>query len=94
MMTLLVIGHDPGWRARMERILGMRAELDWIGAYAPSQRRPGHRGVAEVLLLDGDDDGIERSPRRPMLAAPRRLYVYRQPDVAAWLQFIANKAHA
>jgi DNA-binding NarL/FixJ family response regulator len=94
MMPLLVIGHDPVWRARMERILGMRAELDWIGAYAPSQQRPGHRGVAEVLLLDGDDASIERPTRRPMLPAPRRLYFYRQPDVTALLHCIASKAHA
>jgi DNA-binding NarL/FixJ family response regulator len=94
MMPLLVIGHDPAWRARMERILGMRAELDWIGAYAPSQQRPGHRGVAEVLLLDGDDASTERPPRRPMLPAPRRLYFYRQPDVTALLHCIASKAHA
>jgi DNA-binding NarL/FixJ family response regulator len=94
MMPLLVIGHDPTWRARMERILGMRAELDWIGAYAPSQQRPGHRGVAEVLLLDGDDASIERPTRRPMLPAPRRLYFYRQPDVTALLRCIASKAHA
>jgi Response regulator containing a CheY-like receiver domain and an HTH DNA-binding domain len=94
MMPLLVIGHDPGWRARMERILGMRAELEWIGAYAPSQQRPGHRGIAEILLLDGDDATVERSPRRPLLPAPRRLYFYRQPDVTALLHCIASKAHA
>jgi DNA-binding NarL/FixJ family response regulator len=94
MMPLLVIGHDPVWRARMQRILALRAELDWIGAYAPSQQRPGHRGIAEILLLDGDDAGIDRAPRRPLLPAPRRLYFFRQPDVASLLHCIASKAHA
>ena len=90
MMPLLVIGHDPVGRARMERILGMRAELDWIGAYAPSQQRPGRRGIAEVLLLDGDDPTSERPPRRPLLPSPRRLSFYRQPDVTALLHCITT----
>src|SRR5688500_8498833 len=40
-MPVLVIGLDSGWRARMQRLLAWRRELDWLGAYAPAQPRPG-----------------------------------------------------
>jgi hypothetical protein len=35
-MPVLVIGADAAWRARMQRLLATRVELDWLGAYAPS----------------------------------------------------------
>ena len=94
MMPVLVIGHDTPWRGRMQRLLGMRADLDLIGAYMPAQERPDRGGVAEVLLLDGDDPASERPSRRPLLPAPRRLYFYRQPDVKALLHCIASNGHA
>ena len=51
MMPLLVIGHDPAWRARMERILGMRARtgLDrclCAVAAAPGSPRRGRSAAA------------------------------------------------
>src|SRR5688500_17673649 len=65
-MPVLAIGFDPVWRARMQRLLATRGELDWLGAYAPKQpRRSGH-SVPALLLLDGDDPLIERERRRPL----------------------------
>ena len=93
-MPVLVIGHDPGWRARMQRLLAARGELDWLGAYAPAQPRHGDHGPPALLLLDGDDPAIERARRRPLLPPPRRLYFYRRPDVAALLRCIASHANA
>lgn len=93
-MPVLVIGLDAHWRARMQRLLAARGELEWLGAYAPAQRRPGNGGVPALLLLDGDDPRIERERRRPLLPAPHRLYFYRQPTVAALAQCIGCKAYA
>jgi DNA-binding NarL/FixJ family response regulator len=93
-MPVLVIGIDPQWRARMQRLLGTRGELQWLGAFAPAQRRPMGREPPTVLLLDGDDPLIERERRRPLLPAPRRLYFYRQPTAAALLHCIASRANA
>jgi hypothetical protein len=31
-LPVLVIGYDPGWRARMQRLLAARGELEWLGA--------------------------------------------------------------
>lgn len=93
-MPVLVIGYDPGWRARMQRMLAARGELDWLGAYAPAQPRHGDHGPPALLLLDGDDPTIERARRRPLLSPPRRLYFYRRPDVAALLHCIAGHANA
>ena len=93
-MPVLVIGHDPGWRARMQRLLAARGELDWLGAYAPAQPRHGDHGPPALLLLDGDDPAIERARRRPLLLPPRRLYFYRRPDVAALLRCITSHANA
>jgi DNA-binding NarL/FixJ family response regulator len=93
-MPVLVIGIDPQWRARMQRLLAARGELQWLGAYAPAQHRPGGREPPALLLLDGDDPLIERERRRPLLPAPRRLYFYRQPSVATLLHCIASRAHA
>ena len=91
-MPILVIGFDPRWRARMQRLLAARAELHWLGAYAPAQPRRGLPGPPALLLLDGDDPLIERERRRPLLPAPRRMYFYRRPDVAALMHCIANQA--
>lgn len=93
-MPVLAIGYDPGWRARMQRLLAARGELDWLGAYAPAQARHGDHGPPALLLLDGDDPTIERARRRPLLPPPRRLYFYRRPDVAALLRCIAGRANA
>jgi DNA-binding NarL/FixJ family response regulator len=93
-MRVLVIGLDPAWRARMQRLLATRGELDWLGAYAPAQRREGHRHAPALLLLDGDDPLIERQRRRPLLPAPRRLYFYRNPNVAALQYCIDAEANA
>ena len=95
-MPVLVIGFDPGWRARMQRLLASRGELDWLGAYAPAQpRAPRSRPrPPALLLLDGDDPLIERERRRPLLDAPRRLYFYRHPDVRALQHCIGTAANA
>ena len=93
-MPVLVIGLDPGWRARMQRLLAGRRELDWLGAYAPAQPRPGRETAPALLLLDGDDPAIDRERRRPLLPAPRRLYFYRHPDVAALHHCISTRANA
>ena len=93
-MPVLAIGLDAQWRARMQRLLAARGELEWLGAFAPAQPRAGHRIGPALLLLDGDDPRIERTCRRPLLPAPRRLYFYRQPTVAALLACIAAKASA
>jgi len=93
-MPVLVIGLDPGWRARMQRLLACRGELDWLGAYAPAQPRPGRERPPALLLLDGDDPAIERARRRPLLPSPRRLYFYRQPNVAALHHCISTQANA
>jgi DNA-binding NarL/FixJ family response regulator len=93
-MPVLVIGLDAAWRTRMQRLLAMRQELDWLGAYAPAQPRPGARGTPALLLLDGDDPRVERARRRPQLPAPRRLYFYRNPNVAALHHCIETQAHA
>ena len=59
-----------------------------------------HSGVPDIparpvlLLLDGDDPGIERERRRPLLPAPHRLYFYRQPTVASLLHCISSRANA
>jgi DNA-binding CsgD family transcriptional regulator len=92
-MPVLVIGADAGWRARMQRLLATRVELDWLGAYAPSQPRATRRSTASVLLLDGDDPDIERARRRPLLPAPRRLYFFRHPTVAALQHCVDTLAH-
>jgi DNA-binding CsgD family transcriptional regulator len=93
-MPVLVIGFDPVWRARMQRLLATRGELDWLGAYAPAQpRRDGHSAPA-LLLLDGDDPLIDRERRRPLLPAPRRLYFYRNPNIAALQHCISTEANA
>ena len=93
-MPILVIGLDAHWRARMRRLLAARGELEWLGAYMPAQRRQGHAGFVQLLLLDGDDPRIERECRRPLSPAPHRLYFYRQPGVPALLRCIAGRANA
>ena len=93
-MPVLVIGLDAAWRTRMQRLLAMRGELDWLGAYAPAQPRKAGRGAPALLLLDGDDPLVERERRRPQLPAPRRLYFYRHPNVAALHHCIETQAHA
>jgi DNA-binding NarL/FixJ family response regulator len=93
-MPVLAIGLDAHWRARMQRLLGARGELDWLGAFAPAQPRSCHRAAPALLLLDGDDPRIERECRRPLLPSPRRLYFYRRPSVASLLTCIAARANA
>src|SRR6478735_29695 len=82
-MPVLVIGLDAAWRARMQRLLAMRGELDWLGAFAPAEKRVERAGTPALLLLDGDDPTVERERRKPQLPAPRRLYFYRHPNVSA-----------
>jgi len=93
-MPVLAIGLDRHWRARMQRLLAARGELQWLGAFAPAQPRTGHPRAPVLLLLDGDDPGIERERRRPLLPAPHRLYFYRQPTVSSLLHCIASQANA
>lgn len=82
-MPLLVIGMDATWRARMQRLLATRGELDWLGAFAPAQRRQSGHAFPALLLLDGDDPRIARDNRRPLLPAPRRLFFYRRTNMAS-----------
>ena len=93
-MPVLVIGLDPVWRSRMQRLLATRGELDWLGAYAPAQPRRDGRSAPALLLLDGDDPLIDRERRRPLLPAPRRLYFYRNPNIAALQHCISTEANA
>ena len=94
-MPVLVIGLDAAWRSRMQRLLAMRGELDWLGAYAPAQRRESSvHGPPALLLLDGDDPGVERERRKPQLPAPRRLYFYRHPNVEALRHCLEAQGHA
>ena len=93
-MPVLVIGLDAAWRMRMQRLLAMRGELDWLGAYAPAQRGRKAHGPPALLLLDGDDPAVERARRKPQLPAPRRLYFYRHPNVVALHHCIETQAHA
>ncbi|WP_147653358.1 response regulator transcription factor [Vulcaniibacterium gelatinicum] len=93
-MPVLVIGRDPVWRARMQRMLALRAELEWLGAYQPAQPRRAASHPAALLLLDGDDPEVERERRRPRLPAPRRLYFFRHPTLACLQRCIDGGAHA
>lgn len=80
-MPVLVIGGDRSWRLRLEQMLCTRADLQWLGAYAPAQMRPQRSIHPAVLLLDGDDPAVERGARRPRLPLPGRVYFYRRPQV-------------
>lgn len=80
-MPVLVIGGDRSWRSRLERILAGRADLRWLGAFAPAEARPQLPQGPVILLLDGDDPAVERERRKPLLPAPNRLYFYRQPRI-------------
>jgi DNA-binding NarL/FixJ family response regulator len=91
-LPVLAIGVDAGWRGRMQRLLGSRSELHWLGAHAPAQRHPSGEEPPALLLLDGDDPKIERQPRRPRRPAPRRLYFYRQPGIDDLRQCLAHEA--
>ena len=93
-MPVLVIGLDAAWRTRMQRLLAMRGDLDWLGAYAPAQPRRGGQSPPALLLLDGDDPHVERARRKPQLPAPRRLYFYRHPNVSALHHCLTSQAHA
>lgn len=92
-MPVLVVGRDGAWRARMQRLLATRADLFWLGAYLPAQPRRTAHEPATVLLLDGDDPTVERSPRRPLLPAPRRLYFFRNPLGGDLLRCARAHAH-
>lgn len=91
-LPVLAIGVDAGWRGRMQRLLGSRAELHWLGAHAPAQRHPSGDEPPALLLLDGDDPRTERRARQPRRPAPRRLYFYRQPDMEALRECVARDA--
>ncbi|HET6434973.1 MAG TPA: response regulator transcription factor [Xanthomonadaceae bacterium] len=92
-LPVLAIGMDPGWRARMQRLLAGRTELRWLGAHAPARDHPAGAEPPALLLLDGDDPLTDRARRRPLLPAPWRLYFYRQPSVAALVHCIEAGAH-
>src|SRR4249919_3979091 len=92
-MPVLVIGLDAAWRSRMQRLLAMRGEFDWLGAYAPGQPRETPNGQPALLLLDGDDPTVERERRKPQLPAPRRLYFYRHPNVSALQHCVESQGH-
>ena len=93
-MPLLVIGIDRVWRVRMQRLLSARGELDWLGAYAPAQRRDRGHASPALLLLDGDDPRIVRDRRRPLLPPPRQLFFYRRANVAALEHCIQAQGYA
>ena len=90
---VLALGVDADWRGRMQRLLASRAELKWMGAHVPAQRHPSGEKPPALLLLDGDDPQVERTPRRPRRPAPRRLYFFRQPGLEALRQCIAHEGH-
>lgn len=93
-MPVLVIGWDCAWRSRMQRLLAARGEMEWLGAYAPAQERVELRRTPALLLLDGDDARVERESRRPLVAAPRRLYFFRKPTPANLLLCVSARASA
>ena len=79
-MPVLVIGLDPVWRARMQRLLATRGELDWLGAYAPAQPRRDGRSAPALLLLDGDDPLIDRERRTPAAAGAASPVLLPEPE--------------
>lgn len=88
-LPVLVIGSDRSWRLRLQRILAGRADLQWLGAFAPAEARLQLPQGPVILLLDGDDPAVERERRKPLLPAPNRLYFYRTPRVES-LRHCAN----
>ncbi|TWI06846.1 response regulator transcription factor [Aerolutibacter ruishenii] len=80
-LPVMAIASDRLWRARLERILTVRGDISWLGAYGPGEVQ-GEEQPA-LLLVDGDDPRVEREIRAWRVALPQRLYFYRSPTVAA-----------
>jgi len=93
-LPVLAIGIDSFWRARMQRLLAGCEDIQWLGAFAPAQRRPVSCIRPALLLLDGDDPGIDRDRRRPLLPKPIRVYFHHRPDVGKLLLAIESQANA
>ena len=53
-MPVLVIGFDPSWRARMQRLLATRQDLDWLGAFAPATTTPSAAPKPALIQPRGD----------------------------------------
>lgn len=81
-VPVIAIGSDRLWRARLERILASRGDLAWLGAIDPGERAPSADAVG-LLLVDGDDPGVDVCLRAWSAGAPRRIHFFRAPTVAS-----------
>lgn len=81
-LPVLAIGSDRAWRARLDRMLALRGELDWRGTFAPDSLRSGACTSAALWLVDGDDPVVERACSHIRTAEPTRLHFYRHPSLA------------
>lgn len=81
-LPVLAIGSDRAWRARIERLLALRGELSWRGAFSPDALCSGACSPAALWLVDGDDPAMDRACSHIRSADPIRLHFYRHPDVA------------
>lgn len=81
-VPVMAIGSDRLWRARLERIFASRGDLSWLGMLEPGERPPADDAVA-LLLVDGDDPGIEAGLRAWSNGLPRRIHFFRAPTVAS-----------
>ena len=81
-MPLLAIGDDRAWLARIDRMLALRGELDWRGAFAIDALSAEKMRSTPLWLVDGDGAATTRMCARARDPAPTRLYFYRQLNIA------------
>lgn len=81
-MPLLAIGDDRAWLARIDRMLALRGELDWRGAFAVDALPAENMPSTLLWLVDGDGAPTARLCARARDPAPVRLYFYRQLNIA------------
>ena len=82
-MAIVAIGSDRAWRARLERMLALRGELNWRGSFDPDALRGGRVPMQALWLVDGDDPIVDRACEHLHGPEPARLYFYRSPDAVA-----------
>ena len=82
-MAIVAIGSDRAWRARLERMLALRGEVNWRGSFDPDALRGGRVPHQALWLVDGDDPIVDRACEHLRGPEPARLYFYRTPDAVA-----------
>lgn len=82
-LAIVAIGSDRAWRARLERMLALRGELNWRGSFDPDALRGGRVPYQALWLVDGDDPIVDRACEHLRGPEPARLYFYRTPDAVA-----------